>query len=60
MKLLDTDKIIFENRQEIADIQDVCETFISISKSSGEKNMREAAEKLSGLLEKMYANWQGH
>lgn len=54
---LDMDKIIFENRQEIANIQDVCESFIESSKSSAEKDMRESARKLSALLESMYMSW---
>lgn len=54
---LDMDKIVFEDRQEIANIQDVCESFIELSKSAGEKNLRESAAKLSALLESMYMSW---
>ncbi len=54
---LNMDTIQFESRQEIANIQDVCETFIELSKCAGEKDMRESAKKLSELLESMYMSW---
>ena len=53
----DMDKIIFESREEVANIQDVCEIFIDISQSAGEEKLRESARKLSALLDEMYLSW---
>ena len=53
----DMNKIIFESREEVANIQDVCEAFIELSKCSAEEKMRETAGKLSALLDEMYMSW---
>ena len=53
----DMDKIIFESREEISNIQDVCEIFIELSKSAGEEKLRKSARELSALLDAMYMSW---
>ncbi len=53
----DMDKIIFESREEISNVQDVCEIFLEISKSVGEEKLRKSAKELSALLDAMYMSW---
>lgn len=56
MKMQD-DKLIFESRDEIDLMQNICEGFIALSKSQVEDEEKELAKQISGFMDAMYMSW---
>lgn len=54
---VERDSIIIESRREIETLQDILETFISVSVCAGEEEDRKLAKELSGKLEGMMYSW---